>query len=145
MISQPSQKLICHSQVALLLKLVWCSSSKELLCGAGYTGVTAVWSRAHLRALETMTLCVYPGEQRRNGCCINMLRMWGPQIKLVLKNIEEALEAKFVCVCVHVYDFRFGFDFECVNISEEAKELCLYLSAFLENYFIFLFYEVLWF
>lgn len=44
---------------------------------------------------------------------------------------------------MRVYDFSFGFDFECVNISEEAKELCLYLSAFLGNYFIFIFYEAL--
>lgn len=99
-LSQPSQELICHSQVALLLKSVWCSSSTEFLYCAGYTGVTAAWSGARLSALETVPLCVCPGEQRRSGCCINMLRMWGPQIKLIRTNIKEALEAKLACVCM---------------------------------------------
>lgn len=36
--SPPPQKLICHSQVALLLKLVWSFSRKGLLCPAGFMG-----------------------------------------------------------------------------------------------------------
>lgn len=72
-LSQPSQKLICHSQVALPLKLVWCFSRKELLCSAGYTGLTATWAGACPIALKTMTLHLCP-EDRENGCCINLLR-----------------------------------------------------------------------
>lgn len=35
-----------------------------------------------------------------------------------------------------------GFGFECVNVSEGAKELCLSFTASLRKYFVFIFMKL---